>query len=336
MSRQKKRAELLTYGYTRQNYQQSVPITLINLFKSFYDENLYWIITGEKLKKFKNCKHNEMMFGPTVTIKDIKFQMVLFPKGFDKKSVYLFVCSDNGINYKLPENVENIQVLAYLCCENTKAQLHAFNKSSGQYIIAWHGNKLLFTECLQFEALYFYTFIDLRCIFYKTKTNIKNYVSLKKMRNHINYTWDIDDKLARKLTNASIGQIVCLPSFDHNNWSLTIYPNGLNSKYPDINGVCLKLLNIPNGIGSLVVEFTFNYDALWKEVTFDHKNDLALIKDSELMTKMSFDDVSLSLLIKKVIHENGNEIHNNDWPKYGIIDYIYCAFIYCPELLSIF
>eukprot|EP01083_Nonionella_stella_P008189 23602_1 len=109
---------LLTFGYVRSLFDET-PEPIINLVLTFYDDMKYWTIhPGKQMKRFLNCKCEEIMHGPKFKMKDIEFECILAPNGYepDHEGRVALILSVS----KLPANVKYVYVYFILFCSNIK------------------------------------------------------------------------------------------------------------------------------------------------------------------------------------------------------------------------
>ena len=122
MSSRKQRVDLLAYGYAKQTKNdQDVPMDIVEIIKSFYDEYFYWTIKGQQMKQFINANIADKLYSTSsFTIKGIEFDMRVSPNGHRQKF------KDNCIVYLrakyMPSNIEYIRLYCHISCETTKMQ----------------------------------------------------------------------------------------------------------------------------------------------------------------------------------------------------------------------
>ena len=152
----KQRLDLLMNGYISKNYNHNVPLAIIRLCQSFYDEYLYWTIKGNDMIKFKNCiKMGEFILSPKIYKYDeYEFQCKLFPRGSlmessDKCSIFMI----EALN--IPSDVQSITLGVELNFESeygysNKETLHCSVNAKPNYVAAeeWDlSHKWLSREC---------------------------------------------------------------------------------------------------------------------------------------------------------------------------------------------
>ena len=64
MSSQKKKAELLTSRYIKENHTNALPMVIIKLVELFYDKYLYWKVQKETMKQFLVHKDDQEIYAP--------------------------------------------------------------------------------------------------------------------------------------------------------------------------------------------------------------------------------------------------------------------------------
>ena len=70
--------ELLTFGYTRNQCELSIPSDIIFVVLSFSDNTIRWSLKGEEVDQFYDCKNGHCLAGPQHVVKDIAFVNTLW------------------------------------------------------------------------------------------------------------------------------------------------------------------------------------------------------------------------------------------------------------------
>ena len=124
MSTRHKLAELLTFGYAKENYTDkcSIPDAINQVIQSFYDEYFYWRIQGNQMKEFVNANNGDILHCPTTfSIKGIEFEFTLCPDGW-KEDHSGFTEIYIEVKHK-PSNIEYFRLSVILSCETSQMTL---------------------------------------------------------------------------------------------------------------------------------------------------------------------------------------------------------------------
>ena len=132
--------DLVLNGYIRK-INPMIPKEIIKLSTNYFNDVIYWTITKKNKndKEFYTKKYGEYIKNKPFIIKDISFNNVLYPVGFDRAlqrdhCLYLVQLTDE----QMPENIDNIIIYYCLYCDKIDIQVRNFfvlkaNKSNSMF-----------------------------------------------------------------------------------------------------------------------------------------------------------------------------------------------------------
>ena len=324
---------LLCDGYIRNHSLHSI-LEINRLIQTFWAEHIWWRVTGNQMKEFQNANIGDTICGKKFKIRDITGYPLLFPNGFDKCSGFV----QHRIELNIPSNIISITVHFELYCFQTRAHW----KSTGYFCdgdenntlsLKMGKNQIKLSQCQDAQYLDFMHYVDILSIEYKENSDKQNYYKQIKMKQKLEYQWNINQRMLQLFKNGHKGRAEWSQSFNNNCWALFCVPNGSKN----IEYVCIgcKLLAIPHQIKQFEIKMIFNI-----EPNIFHHEIIKRIKSNkiqtagslfntkltlnDIMTKCSNQSLSINVSIEIVgvwIEENQNlkKIENDEMHKYGII-----------------
>eukprot|EP01083_Nonionella_stella_P087331 242897_1 len=322
MSVQKKRAELLTFGYIQQHCPCQFPFVLKKLIQLFYDVFIYWTINGDKVAKFLSAKNGDA-FGckQIFKIKDIQFGYKMYPNGKssnDKGMVSPFLRLKH-----MPSVIEYIGIYYQFKCEQTQCVHNRFKKfyrkkASGIYLMH-------LAKCRDFKRIDFDCFVDIKYIKYKTKCNKTDYTQPMTMRRHVVYRWPMDKATVRKCVALQMNEYILSDSFDANNWNLRFYHSTDHDSMHQKIAIDLNCIGVPFGITYFTakwtvcikgdVELTSDKTSTFEEPHFNAT--ICFDLPHKLENEIS---INIEIDILNVWDDDRKIVHLKDWTNYCIVD----------------
>eukprot|EP01084_Bolivina_argentea_P082212 148863_1 len=332
-SQSKKDKELLTFGYIRINCVDLIPVDIIKLCKSLYDESLVWNIHSMQLSAFvkatignNTAKYTDQWF----YCQGIKMRWILDPNpalysDYNAKVVALRL-QISGVN------ISQLKLyISIYCPQNGASFKRVIDKTHfsycNSYLISTSFGMIL--DYQKFDEINFSHYIDVLS-FVESENNIKYFKQIS-MKKQCTFTWNIYGLLLDQMKNACCQQMFYSELFDiiNNNWSLCLYPMGqkLNAqKQHRIISVVLRLFKLVSNITSLKVKLiisnSYNNELQQKELEFDSTckyDDLLCDMRIDLFPSddlLKLDAISITAKIE-VIEVNG-DINGVNWARFGI------------------
>ena len=250
MSSRKQKAELLTYGYVKENYNHGTPMVIHKLIELFYDKYYHWKIHKDGMKRFLAAK--DKIYAPSsFIVNDIEFKCKLYPNGWNEYFKGMVqICVEVT---KIPSDIESFVISADIGCDTISRNDKFVRRwwKTGQYIGTVMGKLSNYKDTKQID---FYCMIDILEIKYKDKDDYKMKL---KMNTHTEYEWKIDDT-SDIVTMRKSEKLPFLVSdnFDNNNWSIMVYLKGGAIESLEQFWIGLVLLRWPVGIS--VIDTTYS------------------------------------------------------------------------------
>ena len=305
----------LVHGYVRKSYKTLIPSALIELIILFYDLVFHWKLKNDELQKIHD--HDELV-SPSIQIDGVTFSFSL--ESSSQNEVYYAVKYEH-----LPDDIEYIGVYAEYLCIETRRKVVAMGRLDLKQNEAWTTVHNL-SEFEQVDGLCIDCFLEIKYIKYKQSINKPNYNILAPfMANGSIYTWNIKGIKLEKFRNLdeSTAQIES-PSFDNNQWSVTLVRSG--NDVCDWLEMCVDVLLLPIGISGMDLNLNVAHKTTdgFEELIVDDRPEGNSVGSTSLM----FDDVmdedviniDLQIQIRRCYDENENIIDKSKWNEYGIVD----------------
>eukprot|EP01084_Bolivina_argentea_P059429 108531_1 len=326
-------------------YDLQIPKAIKRLCLQYYDDIIDWIIKDDELKTFYNKQNTfePTLNGPSFMINNIPLLLSIspdgsgwIPKGF---VAYFFGCDCS----KLPINVDNVTVLMILFCRETN---YVFRHSKTFYCgnkmdyIVWYYLNMRLKDARQanYKSIHFGCYVDLLHINYKKDK--KQHMKLLPcyftqdicMWSNYKYIWRLNKEEINRFKTGKYGQSIYSPMINNNCWCIVCSPNGITKKTKNNIHGRLKILKLPYGIQSIVVQYTlvlkvngkikidFGVCTGEKRKTYSYKQNgtelnskVKLSKFVSLLANKRKVSIHLSIMIMSVYDNEGESIDKKQW-----------------------
>merc|ERR1712228_1022943 len=198
--------DLLVSGYTHQQYNGLLPVDIMNMMLTFYDDVAYWTFDMDELDKFYNQSYKQVLFGPKIKFGDVVFQCTLCPSGWSHKGCVQFYIEfdKEEMNGKLPKYIKSITCLLVIYCEQiqyeyrTPKVFQCIESAQG-----WPAYRIDDIKLNNFKSLNFGCFIELLHIETANTNNIPIFYDQFFNKTHSisdesHCEWIVKDKLLAK------------------------------------------------------------------------------------------------------------------------------------------
>eukprot|EP01084_Bolivina_argentea_P105302 188528_1 len=318
MSTFHKRESLLAFGYVKNMYIGAIPVPLIELIQLFYDDSTWmcWVLNDTQLNQLKHARDKEIICSQLIIIKEIQFEILLYPNGTFCRSTEDCVVFGLRMKY-LPPNIEYYEFYREINCEtanySTKGLFEVFGKNFADTRTICKLSELKNANNLHFSCMIYFKRIK-----YKKHCNKIDYYSpINKIQRYSRYEWNCDDTWLHK---SKAARMISTNTFNNNSFCLDLRFD----PYGDLH-IYFRCLYVPHFIKSMSIELKCNIgNRKGSKYTtrFRRNNQLAVLSNtSSTITLYRRQSLSISVSVKiKYIYDGNNEkIGENKWEKFGII-----------------
>ena len=251
----KKKAELLTSRYVRDNSLKLIPMDITYMIQLFYDQYFYWKLQKDEMTQFHKAKFKDIIHSPsTFTIQGIEFECTLAPNGWREASegyVEMFIEIKN-----MPSNIDYFLFYGEIGCDFTLTNRKFVRrfKSARNVSGARMGKLIDFQDTQHIE---FYCMVDIFAVKYKKTMHKLDYKLPLRLIKHIEYEWKIDDKLQlERIKNLQImNHGLYSDKFGGDNWCIALHPKGFSRFNKGDFEIRLFLLRWSLGIVGMTVRY---------------------------------------------------------------------------------
>eukprot|EP01084_Bolivina_argentea_P320098 555340_1 len=275
----KHKKQSLVHGYIKQNCTKlklNIPMDIVDMFYTFYDEIFYWHLKGDEFKEFKSKLNTHSMTSPSFYFNNYLFECGAFPNGrleSQREHVIFYISMPNITSiFNNNNNIEQLIIYFELFCQETNSQWKGIrvyvndNKKSA----GWSAKTLPLKLCKTFDSLWLSCYVEILRIKYKSNpTVIGNNLNCKYNNNIIKYEWLIDEELLYDVTHCNFGKTFFSKDFGNDNgckWLLMMAPNlntnigkEMDKKFQCLF-VCLRCIRIPEYMENVNVKYLIECD----------------------------------------------------------------------------
>eukprot|EP01084_Bolivina_argentea_P031174 57706_1 len=325
-----KQQELLIDGYCKTNYTYDLPIILIKLILSMYNEIFYWKFETKQSKSSITTPQTARILSKPFIVKGLKFAYCIYPSGHDQQVQYGLILLDMSahIDYVIVNQIHYFK--EFDTCLHLTLKYDNNNTFWGvcittlQYIKNNMNNEINFWNKFELIRIQPKDLVKHKSLIYH-KPNIT-------MKKNICFQWNINDKLLEtiksKFINTQYRKWYRSPIFD--NWTMILKQSHVNSSMYFFG---FLLHQFPDDIKSITFEYCveLNRDGKrlrkWNNIgTWDYNNISLttgkLIEEfnQTFVWETSSLDAKIDIQIQKICDMSDNYVEKVNWHKYGIID----------------
>eukprot|EP01084_Bolivina_argentea_P169377 293634_1 len=277
--------QLLCAGYIRNNYNSYIPEAMINLFCSYYTNDIFTI------NEVKNAHHNQSFISPMFIIEGLKWFLEFYPNGCNDNNegnVMLFICLASAAP-KI-KTLATTYKLSIIETNTSFTELFQFEPlTNNRSYSGWRIGTLSFKNIQHLNTitikLHMGSFIIQNQSINSTeqKTNISPIITIPKTLTLpiASFTWEINDIcLLHNIKNATKDELFQSPFYAIGpfKFCLRFYPKGDSETTDGISDLFLKLMSMPPGVTKMLVQ----YKLFLKETNSLFRNHNSVFSDQHL------------------------------------------------------
>lgn len=286
LGKREDRKSLVT-GFTRDCLHRDIR----NLVLTFYDVVGYWDFNGkEKVERFFDSKHRDVLQGPRFRFHDLVFQCTLCPMGWSHKDCIQFYVEfdKKAMNHRLPSKVKSVTACLVLYCDEIEYE-YRVPKTFSSILSAqgWPAYRVDDVRLRDFESLHFGCYVELLRVetvddgdFVDTTGSLPSDEAVESEGEYLpalpapapsnpsydvfideshrisrtsKIEWLIDGDLLSRFKAAKHSEGFYSPNFDGGSWCLSCSPCGIKRKFDGQFCIALKLLKLSHDVQSVKV-----------------------------------------------------------------------------------
>ena len=342
--------ESIVSGYIRQNILNlEVPLDVILVCTTFYDNYFYWEFDKEKLKELEIIKSGQYITKKPFYLHNIKFEFSLYPnEKWDEDSDF-----DTGYIYLKPfisSNVESITAFLHFYCEQNEAEFkitktfsncNSDNENAHIQGISDRVKWIFKLPYKQWNNLFIVSCMEILQIKYKNGENykshkIENFNKNIKISKKSRLQWKIDKDLLIKMRNAIHLQCFISEMFDEINENYCVYmvPQGCSDIDRDLDlrtlEIIMVLFKMPHKISCIEYKYeitnSYNDSIVFGTLQFNGYSEYKYweFNDDNKFLSSNLDKIenltiNVTIDIDAIYDENFDMIPINKWSEYGVI-----------------
>eukprot|EP01083_Nonionella_stella_P272113 922518_1 len=256
--------EVLVFGYVQTMYESYIPSHIVHLLLQFYDNTVHWMLEGDELDTFYECKNRDYLAGPQFTIYDILFENTLCPNGW-------FAEDEGFVTYfielkTLPKHIKRATIQYILYCEEIdysykrSIEYHKKHRNAhgwGAFAVAL--SKFNDANGSKYKKLHFGCCIDVIHIEFNDCNNgcgLTDIITPIRITD-ASFTWNIECSLLEAFKNAQTDELFYSESFGNECWFLMCKPFGSRTNESEQQfSMALRLLRLPFDTESVQIRYT--------------------------------------------------------------------------------
>ena len=332
------KSELLVYGYihvfNKKNKENMInmiiPIEIMNLCESFFNEEFRWILNISDLLLMKPREY--IVSDPIIYNDDLSFHCKVYSssKGFRKIRLHLLSMNSNIIKHCI--------VSSSLYCDEMKAYSRQVYKYCPDSNKTKHSIRMLMNDNHNHNYKEIKNKqLTIRCNIYSVEITYNDELNMNKLyfpSNHCNdllkssfeFVWNVSNELLSSFKTCGYGESYFSPLFDKY-WNILCTPNGATYRVKGKFQIGLQIVKWPKNIKIMKIKFIVNgtFDLEPKEYSklFDietNQTEFYCQKNTFNVNKIE-NELSFNVKIKIIqIYNQYNEIiPSEQWNQYGIV-----------------
>eukprot|EP01084_Bolivina_argentea_P035465 65783_1 len=326
------RQELLVDGFCNIYYKDTLPIMLIKLIFSMYNEIYYWKFKDEKLKQFLSTSNSQRKMSKPMIMKGINVAYCLYPKGYQLlEGVRFGICI-----LEMDSNIDYIVTNQIICSKECNTY-SIYSSKSSKITNEYEQPTVTLMKSKYFKNINDITFmtkIDLITIKPKDINNktLSYHKPGIKLSKNVHFEWIFDDELITRVktefSNHLFRKWYNSNFFDNNNWSMELYQlyMGQNAYF-----FGFKIYQFPKGIEQIKFKYFVKFDYNDRNLWTSHKTGLwtysnihqstgkTLHFDHEMISGLKTFKACIDIEIVEMYDMKHVSIPQMHWGKYGII-----------------
>ena len=329
---------LAVFGYCRQGYQHSVPESLIKICLLYFDECIYFVWKGKRLKNLLSLPFGAQSEHTIKITPDISILIAIAPNGKTFEGIF-----NVGIrSCSMRNNIDYFEICWEQNCYD-KSIKNSLNIGNYKGVLKFNQNGSTKDEggalglLSQFEnakQLNMEFIIHSLKIKYKNKDKLWYYPSLKshQLKQESVFKWNVDKEMINRFKNWLNGVPINGPILD--NLSVCCMPNGAGLKYlgkfqffvccmvfpRDVSAMKAKLI-VKTNMDDAEKEYHVHFQEIRDEAKARvGKSAIPCVKNEFVTSNLTEElTIDVKMTIKELYDENDNIISVDKWIEHGVV-----------------